>query len=230
VVVAGFFIYRTITLQSQLRQARDESVQLQAQVNEARAELGKAEANVRGLAEETAKLQPQLKQAQVDAATAKANAEKASAEVANMQAQLDQAKRGAAEARVNAEKASAEVARLQGQMQAQSQPESKPAQVESAPQKPAAANSSHMPLSATFRTALIGSGQQALVIQNTSNDTLSVNVKFTNPGSGANKEYRLALDGGAVKELGSLGAWILATGDKIEIESAGYDPIVMTAP
>jgi hypothetical protein len=38
------------------------------------------------------------------------------------------------------------------------------------------------------------------------------------------------LEAGVAKEMGSLGAWLLASGDKVEIESANCDSIVKTAP
>lgn len=212
-------------MQSQLKQARNESIQLQSQSEQARGELGKAQASARELSDEAAKLQAQLEQAKGEVANAKADAEKASGEVAKLQAQLEQAKSEAADAKANAEKASDEVAKLQAQFQAQP----KPAGAEPVRIRPPAANSKEMPLSVSFRKPLVGDGK-AVVLQNTSSNTLSVNVKFTDPTSSTNQVYHLMLNGGAIKELGSVGAWKLAPGDKIEIESADYTPIIKTTP
>jgi len=86
-----------------------------------------------------------------------------------------------------------------------------------------------MPLSVSFRKAELGDGN-AVLLQNTSNSTLSVTATFSNPSATASKVFRLVLDSGAVKELGSLGAWKLSPGDRVQVESSGYDPIVKTAP
>jgi multidrug efflux pump subunit AcrA (membrane-fusion protein) len=228
-IAAVFFVILAITMQSQLKQARNESVQLQSQLTQARDEMGKAQASAQELSGEATKLQAQLEQAKGELANAKANAEKASGEIARLQAQLERAKSEAADARANAEKASGELARLRVQPQAQPQAQPKPIVVEPAPITPTAASSKEMPLSVSFRNAIVGDGK-AVVLQNTSSDTLLVNVKFTDPTATTHQVYHLVLDGGAIKELGSLGAWKLGSGDRIEIESADYAPIVKTAP
>jgi flagellar biosynthesis chaperone FliJ len=237
VIVAGFFIYRTVALQSQAKQAKDESEQLQVQLTQARGDFEKAQASARQLSGETAKLQSQLEQAQGEATTAKAAAEKAAAQVTGLQAVIEQARSEAATAKANALKASDEVRRLQAQLQAQTsaepQAQGKPATAEpaaaAAPIKPMTANSRQLPVSVTFGKAPIGDGNE-VAIKNTSSNPLTVTVKFTDPGATKSKEYRLVIDPGGSKELGSLGAWLLASGDKVEISGAGYDPILKTAP
>jgi len=235
IVVAAFFVYHSILLQSQLTQAKNDGVQLQSQLDQTRGEIGKAQATARDASDQATKLQTQLDQDKGDVADAKANADKASGEVAQLRAQLERANSEAAAAKTVAQKASGEIAKLKAQLLA---PQPKPTAAEPAPVtvKPSLATSKEMPVSAkempvsvSFRKALVGDGN-AVVLQNTSTNSLPVNVRFTDPTATRTKEFRLALDAGATKELGSLGAWILTTGDKIEIESVNYDTIVKTAP
>jgi hypothetical protein len=175
-------------------------------------------------------------QAKADVASAKAGAEKASGEVAGLRTQLDQAKRQAAEAKAGADKTAAQVTQLQAQLaalaRAQAQaatPEpAKPAEAgQTAPVKPAVSSLKKMPLNASFKKAPMLDGN-ALLIQNTSTASLSLTVKFSNPSG--SKEFPVTLEPGAVKEMGWLGAWVLAAGDKVEITSPGCDTIQKTAP
>ncbi len=219
--VASFFIACSVILQSRLKQTKNETVELRSQLEQARSEAGKAQANARGLSDERAKLQTRLEEVEGEGATAKANAEKASDEAAKLRAQLEQARSETAAAKANAQKASDELAKLR--------PQSKQTGAHTVPINPMAANVKEMPLSVSFRKALLGDGN-AVVLQNTSSQTLSVNVKFADSTASRSQEYHLVLDAGAIKELGSLGAWKLASGDKLRIESAAYDPILKTAP
>jgi hypothetical protein len=229
-IVAIFFIYRTIALGSQLKQSRTESAQLQAQVDKARADATKAEATARGLSEDMAKLQSQLELAKGETAAAKATADKATSRAAGLQGQFEQAKRETAEARASADKASAELAKLQAQLQAQQAAAKSPAaMVEPVSVKAPLANAKPMPVNVSFRKAEVGDGK-AVVLQNTSNKSLNVTVKFSDPAATRSKEYHLAMDAGGTKELGWLGAWILASGDRIDIESTGFNSIIKTAP
>jgi len=217
-------------LQTQLTQAKNDSVQLQSQLDQARGEMGKSQANVREVSDQATNLQAQLERAKVDVADAKANADKASGEVAQLRAQLEQASSEAAAAKGMAQKAAGEITMLKAQLQAQP----KPAAAETAPVKPPPVGNlkelqKEMPVGVSFRKALVGDGN-AVVLQNTSSNSLPVNVRFTDPTATRTKEYRLVLDAGATKELGSFGAWKLASGDKIEIESVNYDTITKTAP
>jgi hypothetical protein len=233
-VVAAFFIYRSITLQSQLTQLRNENTQA---LEQAKADVAKAQTDLQGLTEDKVKLLAQVDKATGESADAKASAEKASVEAARMRAQLTQARTDAIDAKASADKASAEVARLQAQLQAllqaqasaQAQPQLKPAVAETAQAKTPAAASREMPVLVSFRKAVVGDAN-SLVIQNISSNALPVTVKFSNTVSSRSKEYRLALDAGATKELGSLGAWILSSGDRVEIGSPDYNSIVKTAP
>jgi hypothetical protein len=236
-VVAGFFIVRAQTLQSDCKQAKSESAQRQTQLEAARAELVKAQGDAKAMSDETAKLQVQLEKAKSETTGALATAEKASGEAQKLQTQLGQANKDLAETKVTAKKAMDELAKLQAQMQAQLQAQSgvttqaqpKQTGTDAAAAKPLAVNGKPMPVSVTFRKAEVGDGM-ALVLQNASTAALAVSVRFTNPTSGANKDYHLAMDAGASKELGSLGAWLLASGDKIEVAAPGYNSILKTAP
>jgi hypothetical protein len=232
-VVAAFFIYRTVAMQSQVAQARTESTQLKAQVGNLQTDLKQAQDKARESSELAAQLQAQANKAQAEVTSARANAEKATGEAANLRTELDQAKRQAAEAKANADRTSAQLAKLQAQVQAQAQAEAQaktgaqPALPTAAPVKPAASNSKPLPLNASFKKAMM-LDNNALTVQNTSAATLSVAVKFSNPNS--NKVFQVTLEPGASKEMGWLGPWVLTTGDKVVIESPGYEPIVKTAP
>jgi flagellar biosynthesis GTPase FlhF len=225
--VAVFFANRGSTLKSQLKLAQEDAnkqtVQLQSQIDA-------AAAKVREATDQLPQLQSQADQARAEAATAKASAEKASRQTAELQVQLDQARREAADAKAKAEKNSAEAAKLRAQLEAQvtAPPPDKPAQAEQpAPVKPEASNLKQLPLNVAFKKAPM-LDNNALAIQNTSTAGLSLTVRFSNPA--ASKEFQVALEPGAAKEIGWLGAWVLASGDKIEIKSAGYETIVKTAP
>jgi hypothetical protein len=228
-IVAAFFIYRTFALQSQLKQAKSENGQVQQQLDKARADVGKAEANANGLSEEKAKLLSQLEQAKAEGAAAKADAAKAAGDLAKLQPQLERAKHEAADAKASAEKAAGDLAKLQAQIQAQSQSPSRPIVIDTTPAKAPVASLRPVPVNVSFRKASVGEGK-AVVLQNISGSALTVNVVFTNPTASRSKDYRLVIDAGTSKELGSLGAWLLASGDRIEIESPGYNSLVKTAP
>ncbi len=233
-VVAGFFIFRTISLQPLLVQAKSDNSQLKSQLDQAKAESVTARANANELSDTVAQLQNQQKQLQSDTAAAKANAEKASSEVSGLQAQLRQAQSEAATAKANAQRTAGELAKLQARLQQPSPvtPSSAPVVVAAAPPQPvtaAAPRAKPMPVSVSFRKAEVGDGN-AVLLQNTSETTLSLTATFSNPSASASKVYRLVLNSGAVKELGSLGAWKLSSGDRIQIESAGFDSVVKTAP
>ena len=234
-IVAGYFIVRAQTLQSDLKQAKSESAQRQTQLEAARAELVKTQGDVKAMSEESAKLQAQVDKAKSETTDAMATAEKASGEAKKLQTQLGQAYKDLAEAKVTAKKATDELAKLQAQLQEQSgvttQAQSKQTGTDAAAVKPPAVSGKPMPVSVSFRKAEVGDGM-ALVLQNTSTAVLAVSVKFSNPTSGANKDYHLAMDAGATKELGSLSPWTwsLASGDKIEVAAPGYNSILKTAP
>jgi hypothetical protein len=231
-VVAAFFIYRTVAMQSQVTKARNESTQLRSQVGNLQTDLKQAQDKTKESSDLAAQLQAQANKAQADVASAKASAEKASGEAANLRTQLDQAKRQAADAKASADKVSAQLAKLQAQIQAQAQTqaqtptEAKPP-AQPAPVKPVVSNLKPMPLSASFKKAQMLDGN-ALTVQNTSTASLSVAVKFSNQNS--NKVFQVTLEPGAMKEMGWLGPWVLTTGDKVEIESPGYETIIKTAP
>jgi hypothetical protein len=231
-VVAGYFIFSTVSMKPMLVQAKSDNAQLKTQLDEAKAESVTARANANELSETVAQLQKQQKQLQTDTASAKASAEKAAGEIATLQAQLRQSQNDVTMAKASAQKANSELAKLQARLQPQAAaPAPAPAVATPAAAAPAvaAARGKPMPLSVSFRKAEIGDGN-AVLLQNTSDTTLSVTATFSNPSASASKTYRLVLDGGAVKELGSLGAWKLSSGDRIQVESSGYEPVVKTAP
>ncbi len=234
-IVAGYFIFRTVSMQPMLVQAKSDNSQLRTQLDEAKAESVTARANANELTESVSQLQKQHKQLQTETASAKASAEKAAGEIATLQAQLRQAQNETAMAKANAQKASSELAKLQARLQpTPAAPLPAPAVATPAPPAPAPAvtaapRSKPMPLSVSFRKAEVGDGN-AVLLQNTSDTALSVTATFSNPSATASKTYRLVLNSGAVKELGSLGAWKLSSGDRVQVESSGYDPIVRTTP
>jgi hypothetical protein len=227
--VAVFFSYRSSSLKTQLNQAQSE---LQKQRTQSESEINAATAKARESSDQLVALKSQVDLAKAEAASAKANAESASNQIADLQMQRDEARRQAADAKVNAEKALAEAAKLKEQLQNQppaAMPGSdKPAQTETTgPAKPEAGSLKPLPLSVAITKAPLGNGN-ALALKNTSTGGLALTVKFSN--TNGSREYELKLAQGAAKEMGWLGDWVLVSGDRIEIKSAGYETIVKTVP
>jgi hypothetical protein len=233
-VVAGFFIFRTISLQPLLVQAKSDNSQLQTQLAQAKADSVKAQANANELTDAVSQLQSQKQQLQTDTTAAKASADKAAAQISALQAELKQAHNQTVMAKAEADKANGEVARLQARL---STPAPAPAPVVQAPPQQVAAaaapavvtRAKPMPINVSFRKAEVGDGN-ALLLQNTSDSTVTANVTFSNASATRSKVFHLTFDSGTVKELGSLGAWKLASGDRIQIDSTGFDSVVKTAP
>jgi flagellar biosynthesis GTPase FlhF len=225
--VAGFAVFRGNTLKSELTKAQKQATELKAQADD-------AHAKARASTDQAAQLQSLADQAKADAATAKAAADKAATQAAELKTQVEQARRQAADAKAAEQKAAAELAKLQAQLQAQAQAlaqaptptTSKPADP-TAVAKPVASSLKPLPVKASFKKAPMLEGN-ALVIESTSATSMSLIVRFSNRT--ASKDFPVTLEPGAVKEMGWLGAWVLASGDKVEIISAGYETLVKTAP
>jgi hypothetical protein len=231
VAVTGFSIYRGGALKSELVRARGDADRERAELQ---SQIKTASAKIREAAEQTTQMQAQVDVAKTEAATAKANA---ASQVNQLQLQLDQSKRQTVEANSKVQRLSTELASLRTQLQESSvspspAPAPAPAKVQPAPAPAAAvnpepANLARLPLNVSFKKAPLGDSN-ALALQNTSNSSLALAVKFSNPSE--SKEVQVKLDPGASREIGWLGAWVLAPGDKVEIKSAGYAAIVRTAP
>jgi len=225
VAVTGFFIYRGGALKSELVRARGDAEKERAELQ---AQIKVASTKAREAADQTTQLQTQVDLAKAETATAKANA---SSQLNQLQLQLDQSKRQAAESQGKLQKLSTELAGLRAQLQDPA-PTPAPVKVTAPAPAPAAvtpepASLARLPLNVSFKKAPLGENN-ALALQNTSNNSLSLAVKFSNTSD--SKEVQVKLDPGASREIGWLGAWVLASGDKVEIKSAGYAAIVRTAP
>jgi len=225
IAVAVFHVHHVHQLEAALNQNKDEATQLQNQLAQARNDAKTVQENADKLTQESAALKSQLADARSQYTDAKANLDKMTGQMATMQSQLNEARNAAARSKAAADRASAELARLQAATQ--SQPEPAPAPAVSP--NTAAPLAQPMPLSVSFKKPEVGDGLN-LVLQNVSPASLPIRVKFTNPTTGKSKEYQISIDSGASKELGSLGAWKLASGDRISIESGDYAPILRTAP
>jgi len=227
VAVTGFFIYRGGALKSELVRARGDAEKERAELQ---AQIKAASTKAREAADQTAQLQAQVDLAKAETATAKANA---SSQLNQLQLQLDQSKRQAVESQGKVQKLSTELAGLRAQLQDPAPaPAPTPVKVSTPAPAPAAvtpepASLARLPLNVSFKKAPLGENN-ALALQNTSNNSLSLAVKFSNTSE--SKEVQLKLDPGASREIGWLGAWVLAPGDKVEIKSVGYAAIVRTAP
>jgi hypothetical protein len=228
-LLVGLSIYYGFQMRAQLSRARTDNAVLLAQGNQMRVELRTAKANAQASEEQRAALQSQLDQAKAAGAQAQANADKAWTDAAGLQAQLGRANRALADAKANAEKISTENAALRSQLQAQAEaPEAlSPSAMGLVPH--IAVGTMPLPVSAVFEKASLGDGQ-SLSIRNLSRAALPVTVSFTHPDSSRSQAFHLVLDAGSVKELGSMGAWILASGDKIVVQSPGCASLLMTAP
>lgn len=122
------------------------------------------------------------------------------------------------------EKQLAEVARQLNQTSG----ELKRSQSEVARMQPLAAKALEMPVTATFRQALLGSGY-VLSLQNKSAQALRVSVTVSDASKQRTKVFDMVLDAitqtGASKEIGHLEGWTFLTGDYVEIACAGYTSI-----
>lgn len=234
VIAAAFFVYRGSMLKAELVQAREDT---QKQHTEMQSQIDAANSKVRESAGQLTQLQAQVGSAKAEAASAKANAEKASRQVAALKTELEQANHQTALANANAKRAAAEAARWRAQLQAQTRAQAQPQPATPAPAKPApptppapvkhaAPTLKPLPLSVTFKEDPQFQGV-TLALQNTSTASLSLTVRLASPGS---KATVVQLKPDAAQEIPWLGDRLLASGDKIEIQSAGYAPVVKTAP
>jgi hypothetical protein len=226
---AAFFGYRASSLKSQLMQARSD---VQKQRAALQSQIAAANAKVRESVDQLAPLQSQVDQARAEAANARANAEQLSGQITEFQTRLEQARQESDAAKVNAEKASAEVTQLKAQLKEQtssavSAPDQLAQPKSSTAGRSEAAGLGQLPMNVAIKKAPIGNGN-ALSFQNTSAGSLSLTVKFSNQTG--SREYYVKLEPGTAKELGWVGDWLLASGDRIELSAAGYDVIVKTVP
>jgi hypothetical protein len=221
IVGSAFFAYRASSLKSQLAQVR---IDAEKQHNELQSQIGIANTKARESANQLAALKAKADKAQVEAANSLTQSEQLSGQVGALQTQLANARNDFATAKASAQKASAELAKLKTQLQ--NQPSAAAPVADKVSQVPVVAGK-ELPLKVTLKKAPLGNGN-ALTFQNSSTASLPMVAKFSNvTGS---REYNLTLEAGGTKELGWLGDWLLASGDKIELKSVGYQTMVKTVP
>ena len=225
IAVAAFHVHKVHSLEASLSQNKDETTQLQNQLAQARNDAKTVQDNADKLTQEMSALKTELTEARNLYTETKATVDKLTSQLATLQSQLNEARAAAARSKAAADKAAADLARLQASTQ--SQPEPAPAPAPAATSTAPAAQP--MPVNVSFQKPEVGDGLN-VVLQNSSTSTLPLRVKFVNPATGKSKEYQISIESGGTKELGSLGAWKLASGDHVSIESGNFAPLLRIVP
>jgi len=86
-----------------------------------------------------------------------------------------------------------------------------------------------LPVTVTFRRALLGTGLVA-TFRNISSNDLEIAVLFTSPETGLEKRANLVISANGVQEIGSLEGWAFAVGHVIELTSSKYRPMQHKVP
>ena len=79
-----------------------------------------------------------------------------------------------------------------------------------------------IPVAVSFRKALMGSGDVA-VIKNNSGQTMAVRVTITRTGV-TPWDKSIVIDSGKGAEVGSMQGWVVAPGDVVEVSANGFQP------
>ena len=106
--------------------------------------------------------------------------------------------------------------------------------------EPLAAKAREMPVSASFRKALLGSGY-VLTLRNKTAKSLPLNVAISDADAERKTSFRVVVDGsisshdgfstpGPAREIGYAEGWAFASGDSVEISCAGFDSIRAKVP
>lgn len=86
-----------------------------------------------------------------------------------------------------------------------------------------------LPVSVSFRSALLGSGLVA-AFKNNSSRTLEVAAVFNSPGTGQQKQTNLVIPPNGVQEIGYAEGWAFAAGNHVTLTNSEFRPIEYVVP
>ena len=81
-----------------------------------------------------------------------------------------------------------------------------------------------LPIDVAFRTG------PALFVENKGGDDFKCQVRLTRPSLAQSRNFEFELKARAYKDLGAIGDWVFAKGDKVEFIKSGFKPRVLEAP
>ena len=81
-----------------------------------------------------------------------------------------------------------------------------------------------LPLKTMFRTG------QVLYVENLLNEPFTCKVRLARAGSPTSKEVDFSMKAQTFQDVGAIGDWLFAKGDKIEFVKSGYKPRELTVP
>jgi hypothetical protein len=81
-----------------------------------------------------------------------------------------------------------------------------------------------LPLKTLFRAG------EVLYVENQLNEPFNCTVRLSRAGSPTAKELPFALKAQTFQDLGAIGDWVFARGDKIEFVKSGYKPRALQVP
>ena len=94
-------------------------------------------------------------------------------------------------------------------------------------EKLAVANQPEVSVLVSFRKALFGSGDIA-VIKNISSQSIPISLTVNRSSTGQQKQLELVFDGGQFKEIGEREGWAFLPGDTIQISQPGHKSLTVT--
>jgi len=208
-------------VQAELDKATAASTQLKAQLDEAngqQADLKNQLEQARSRPAELPGLQPQLDKAKTQSADLQSQLDRANAQSADLQAQLKQANGGSAQLLAQLDQAKGQVLELQARLNR--------AESDIATLKPLVLKARHMPIVTSFERKLWGYNftlkrSYALHVSSLCPGTLSLFITITH-------EQRLRSQSSEVESGATTVVDDLAPGDKVSIDSEGYDPVNLT--
>lgn len=86
-----------------------------------------------------------------------------------------------------------------------------------------------LPISVSFRQALLGSGLVA-TFKNNSSQTLEVAAVFSSPSTGQQKQTNLVIPSNGVQEIGHAEGWAFAAGNHVTLTNNEFRPIEYVVP
>ena len=81
-----------------------------------------------------------------------------------------------------------------------------------------------LPLKTMFRAG------EVLYVENQLNEPFECTVRLARAGSPTSTETRFSMKAQSFQDLGAIGEWVFARGDKIEFVKSGFKPRTLTVP